>query len=151
MGEKLLYSSLSQKSSAHHTWSRRLQIWKISLLSKMSSELPKRSSQAHRNYLDDVESDRFLRCLSLNSGWVLTTILSPGNGVALGLLCSCCNSHGAICSLWAAECLRWLGICEQTTARQIPSSFSVAVRSKAKDHEEAWPLPTKVNLVCSEI
>lgn len=32
-----------------------------------------------------------------------------------------------------------------------PASSLVVVRSKAEDHEEAGPLPTKVNLAHSEI
>ncbi|KAF6111958.1 transmembrane protein 59 [Phyllostomus discolor] len=38
---------------------------KESSLSKMSSDLQMRSSQEHRNYLEDGENDGFLRCLSL--------------------------------------------------------------------------------------
>lgn len=48
---------------------------KESSLSKMSY-LPMRSSQAHRGYLEDGESeDGFSKCLSLTSGWILTTSL----------------------------------------------------------------------------
>ncbi|CAO2630974.1 Transmembrane protein 59 [Lemmus lemmus] len=56
-------------------------------LSKMSY-LQMRNSQAHRNYLEDEERDGFLRCLSLNSGWILTKTLVLSVMVLLWICCA---------------------------------------------------------------
>ncbi|XP_011781722.1 PREDICTED: transmembrane protein 59 isoform X5 [Colobus angolensis palliatus] len=58
-----------------------------SSLSKMSY-LQMRNSQAHKNFLEDGESDGFLRCLSLNSGWILTTTLVLSVMVLLWICCA---------------------------------------------------------------
>ncbi|XP_042525637.1 transmembrane protein 59 isoform X1 [Dipodomys spectabilis] len=122
-----------------------------SSLSKMSY-LHLRSSQAHRNYLEDGESDGFLRCLSLNSGWILTTTLVLSVMVLLWICCAAVAT--AVEQYVPPEKLSIYGDLEFVNEQKLskyPASSLVVVRSKAEDHEEAGPLPTKVNLAHSEI
>nr|XP_012417790.1 PREDICTED: transmembrane protein 59 isoform X7 [Odobenus rosmarus divergens] len=124
---------------------------KESSLSKMSY-LQMRSSQTHRNYLEDGESDGFLRCLSLNSGWILTTTLVLSVMVLLWICCATVAT--AVEQYVPSEKLSIYGDLEFVNEQKLnryPSSSLVVVRSKAEDHEEAGPLPTKVNLAHSEI
>ncbi|EHB08044.1 Transmembrane protein 59 [Heterocephalus glaber] len=125
-----------------------------SSLSKMSSDLQMRSSQAHRNYLEDG----FLRCLSVNSKWILTIILILAIILILSvmvLLWICCAAVAtAVEQYIPSEKLSIYGdlkfMNEQKLSRY-PVSSPVVIRSKTEDHEEAGPLPTKMNLVHSEI
>ncbi|XP_029805684.1 transmembrane protein 59 isoform X3 [Suricata suricatta] len=121
-------------------------------LSKMSSDLQMRSSQTHRNYLEDGESDGFLRCLSLNSGWILTTTLVLSVMVLLWICCATVAT--AVEQYVPSEKLSIYGDLEFMNEQKLnryPASSLVVVRSKAEDHEEAGPLPAKVNLAHSEI
>uniref|UniRef100_A0A8C2QUK9 Transmembrane protein 59 n=1 Tax=Capra hircus TaxID=9925 RepID=A0A8C2QUK9_CAPHI len=124
---------------------------KDSSLSKMSY-LQMRSSQAHRNYLEDEESDGFLRCLSLNSGWILTMTLVLSVMVLLWICCATVAT--AVEQYVPSEKLSIYGDLEFMNEQKLnryPASSLVVVRSKAEDHEEAGPLPAKVNLAHSEI
>ncbi|KAM5162339.1 transmembrane protein 59 isoform X3 [Ictidomys tridecemlineatus] len=123
-----------------------------SSLSKMSSDLQMRSAQAHRNYLEDGESDGFLRCLSLNSGWILTMTLVLSVMVLLWICCAAVAT--AVEQYVPSEKLSIYGDLEFVNEQKLsryPASSLVVVRSKTEDHEEAGPLPTKVNLAHSEI
>ncbi|XP_011829194.1 PREDICTED: transmembrane protein 59 isoform X1 [Mandrillus leucophaeus] len=123
-----------------------------SSLSKMSSDLQMRNSQAHRNFLEDGESDGFLRCLSLNSGWILTTTLVLSVMVLLWICCATVAT--AVEQYVPSEKLSIYGDLEFMNEQKLnkyPASSLVVVRSKTEDHEEAGPLPTKVNLAHSEI
>uniref|UniRef100_A0A4W2HKM4 Transmembrane protein 59 n=1 Tax=Bos indicus x Bos taurus TaxID=30522 RepID=A0A4W2HKM4_BOBOX len=125
---------------------------KDSSLSKMSSDLQMRSSQAHRNYLEDGESDGFLRCLALNSGWILTMTLVLSVMVLLWICCATVAT--AVEQYVPSEKLSIYGDLEFMNEQKLnryPASSLVVVRSKAEDHEEAGPLPAKVNLAHSEI
>ncbi|OBS76677.1 hypothetical protein A6R68_16859 [Neotoma lepida] len=120
-------------------------------LSKMSY-LQMRNSQAHRNYLEDEESDGFLRCLSLNSGWILTTTLVLSVMVLLWICCAAVAT--AVEQYVPPEKLSIYGDLEFMNEQKLsryPASSLVIVRSQTEDHEEAGPLPTKVNLAHSEI
>uniref|UniRef100_A0A2I3HXM0 Transmembrane protein 59 n=1 Tax=Nomascus leucogenys TaxID=61853 RepID=A0A2I3HXM0_NOMLE len=122
-----------------------------SSLSKMSY-LQMRNSQAHRNFLEDGESDGFLRCLSLNSGWILTTTLVLSVMVLLWICCATVAT--AVEQYVPSEKLSIYGDLEFMNEQKLnryPASSLVVVRSKTEDHEEAGPLPTKVNLAHSEI
>ncbi|XP_049630898.1 transmembrane protein 59 isoform X2 [Suncus etruscus] len=124
---------------------------KESSLSKMSY-LQIRSSQTHRNYLEDGESEGFLRCLSLNSGWILTTTLILSVMVLLWICCATVAT--AVEQYVPSEKLSIYGDLEFMNEQKLnryPASSLVVIRSKAEDHEEAGPLPTKVNLAHSEI
>uniref|UniRef100_A0A3Q2HGZ3 Transmembrane protein 59 n=1 Tax=Equus caballus TaxID=9796 RepID=A0A3Q2HGZ3_HORSE len=180
---------------------------KDSSLSKMSSDLQMRSSQAHRDYVEDGESDGFLRCLSLyqaellsratvnkclpsrcvyssgcsvssvtprwsnytlpeascdrnhfltgfisNSGWILTMTLVLSVMVLLWICCATVAT--AVEQYVPSEKLSIYGDLEFMNEQKLnryPAASLVVVRSKAEDHEEAGPLPTKVNLAHSEI
>nr|XP_058919284.1 transmembrane protein 59 isoform X2 [Kogia breviceps] len=120
-------------------------------LSKMSY-LQMRSSQAHRNYLEDGERDGFLRCLSLNSGWILTMTLVLSVMVLLWICCATVAT--AVEQYVPSEKLSIYGDLEFVNEQKLtryPASSLVVVRSKGEDHEEAGPLPAKVNLAHSEI
>uniref|UniRef100_A0A8D2I7X5 Transmembrane protein 59 n=1 Tax=Urocitellus parryii TaxID=9999 RepID=A0A8D2I7X5_UROPR len=129
-----------------------------SSLSKMSSDLQMRSAQAHRNYLEDGESDGFLRCLSLyqtkhfytslnsNSGWILTMTLVLSVMVLLWICCAAVAT--AVEQYVPSEKLSIYGDLEFVNEQKLsryPASSLVVVRSKTEDHEEAGPLPTKPN------
>lgn len=123
---------------------------KESSLSKMS--YLQISSQAHKNYLEDGESDGFLRCLSLNSGWILTTTLVLSVMVLLWICCATVAT--AVEQYVPSEKLSIYGDLEFVNEQKLnryPASSLVVVRSQAEDHEEAGPLPAKVNLAHSEI
>ncbi|MEJ1282670.1 transmembrane protein 59 [Cricetulus griseus] len=112
-------------------------------LSKMSY-LQMRNSQAHRNYLEDEESDSFLRCLSLNSGWILTTTLVLSVMVLLWICCAAVAT--AVEQYVPPEKLSIYGDLEFMNEQKLsryPASSLVVVRSQTEDHEEAGPLPTK--------
>ncbi|XP_035882032.1 transmembrane protein 59 isoform X2 [Phyllostomus discolor] len=124
---------------------------KESSLSKMSY-LQMRSSQEHRNYLEDGENDGFLRCLSLNSGWILTTTLVLSVMVLLWICCATVAT--AVEQYVPSEKLSIYGDLEFMNEQKLnryPAASLVVVRSQAEDYEEAGPLPAKVNLAHSEI
>ncbi|XP_051027111.1 transmembrane protein 59 [Acomys russatus] len=122
-----------------------------SSLSKMTY-LQMRSSQAHKNYLEDEESDGFLRCLSLNSGWILTMTLVLSVMVLLWICCAAVAT--AVEQYVPPEKLSIYGDLEFMNEQKLsryPAPSLVVVRSQAGEPEEAGPLPTKVNLAHSEI
>nr|XP_012807367.1 transmembrane protein 59 isoform X1 [Jaculus jaculus] len=123
-----------------------------SSLSRMSSDLQMRSSQAHRSYLEDEESDGFLRCLSLNSGWILTMTLVLS---VMVLLWICCAAVATAVEQYApSEKLSIYGDLEFVNEQKLgryPASSLVLLRPEPAEHEEAGPLPAKVDLAHSEI
>uniref|UniRef100_A0A8C5K7X2 Transmembrane protein 59 n=1 Tax=Jaculus jaculus TaxID=51337 RepID=A0A8C5K7X2_JACJA len=122
-----------------------------SSLSRMSY-LQMRSSQAHRSYLEDEESDGFLRCLSLNSGWILTMTLVLS---VMVLLWICCAAVATAVEQYApSEKLSIYGDLEFVNEQKLgryPASSLVLLRPEPAEHEEAGPLPAKVDLAHSEI
>ncbi|XP_040834446.1 transmembrane protein 59 isoform X3 [Ochotona curzoniae] len=123
-----------------------------SSLSKMSSDLQMRNSELHRNYLEDEQSDGFFRCLSLNSGWILTTTLVLSVMVLLWICCATVAT--AVEQYVPSEKLSIYGDLEFVNEQKLtryPASSLVLMRTKTEDHEEAGPLPAKVNLAQSEI
>lgn len=122
-----------------------------SSLSKMSY-LQMRNSQAHRSYLEEEESDGFLRCLSLNSGWILTMTLVLSVMVLLWICCAAVAT--AVEQYVPPEKLSIYGDLEFMSEQKLsryPAPSLVVVRSQTEEQEEAGPLPTKVNLAHSEI
>uniref|UniRef100_A0ABI7XD02 Transmembrane protein 59 n=1 Tax=Felis catus TaxID=9685 RepID=A0ABI7XD02_FELCA len=109
-------------------------------LRKMSY-LQTRSSQTHRKCLEDGESDGFLRCFPLNSGWILTT--TPVLSVMVLLWTCCATVATAVEQYVPSEELSIYGDLEFVNAQKL--------NRYPLDYEEAGPLPTKVNLAHSEI
>ncbi|XP_065265145.1 transmembrane protein 59 isoform X3 [Emys orbicularis] len=60
---------------------------KESLLSK-TSDLQPGGSQTHRGFFEEEESNSFFKCLSINSGWILTTTLVLSVLVLLWICCA---------------------------------------------------------------
>uniref|UniRef100_A0A5F8G7Z2 Transmembrane protein 59 n=1 Tax=Monodelphis domestica TaxID=13616 RepID=A0A5F8G7Z2_MONDO len=109
-------------------------------------------SQTHRGYFEDGESDSFFKCLSLNSGWIVTITLVLS---VLVLLWICCATVATAMEQYVpSEKLSIYGDLEFMNGQKLPKcppSSLVAVRCQAEDREEAGPLPAKVNLAHSEI
>uniref|UniRef100_A0A7N4V5L4 Transmembrane protein 59 n=1 Tax=Sarcophilus harrisii TaxID=9305 RepID=A0A7N4V5L4_SARHA len=57
-------------------------------LKKMASNPQPAGSQTHRGYFEDGESDSFFKCLSLNSGWIVTITLVLSVLVLLWICCA---------------------------------------------------------------
>lgn len=114
-----------------------------SSLSKMSY-LQMRNSQAHRNYLEEEESDGFLRCLSLNSGWILTTTLVLSVMVLLWICCAAVAT--AVEQYVPPEKLSIYGDLEFMNEQKLsryPAPSLVIVRSQTEEHEEQGPCPPR--------
>ncbi|VFV19497.1 transmembrane protein 59 precursor [Lynx pardinus] len=100
-------------------------------LRKMSY-LQTRSSQTHRKCLEDGESDGFLRCFPLNSGWILTT--TPVLLVMVLLWTCCATVATAVEQYVPSEELSIYGDLEFVNAQKLnryPASSLVVVRWKA--------------------
>ncbi|XP_038268743.1 transmembrane protein 59 isoform X1 [Dermochelys coriacea] len=125
---------------------------KESLSSKTSSDLQPGGSQTHRGFFEEEESKSFFKCLSINSGWILTTTLVFS---VLVLLWICCATVAtAVQQYVPSEKLSIYGDLEYMNEQKLtryPASALVVVRCKTDEHEEAGPLPTKVNLAHSTI
>ncbi|KAF1631932.1 Transmembrane protein 59, partial [Eudyptes filholi] len=89
---------------------------------------------------------------SLNSSWILTTTLVLS---VLVLLWICCGTVATAVEQYVpSEKLSIYGDLEYMNEQKLnryPSSALVVVRCKTEEHEEAGPLPTKVNLAQSAI
>ncbi|XP_044527635.1 transmembrane protein 59 isoform X2 [Gracilinanus agilis] len=121
-------------------------------LKKKASNPQPAGSQTHRGYFEDGESDSFFKCLSLNSGWIVTITLVLS---VLVLLWICCATVATAMEQYVPpEKLSIYGDLEFMNGQKLPKcppSSLVAVRCQAEDREEAGPLPAKVNLTHSEI
>ncbi|NXO02050.1 TMM59 protein, partial [Rhinopomastus cyanomelas] len=121
-------------------------------LSKTASDLRPGSLQTHRGLFKEQESDSFFKCLSTNSSWILTTTLVLS---VLVLLWICCATVATAVEQYVpSEKLSIYGDLEYMNEQKLnryPSSALVVVRCKTEEHEEAGPLPTKVNLAQSAI
>ncbi|XP_038268745.1 transmembrane protein 59 isoform X3 [Dermochelys coriacea] len=121
-------------------------------LSSKTSYLQPGGSQTHRGFFEEEESKSFFKCLSINSGWILTTTLVFS---VLVLLWICCATVAtAVQQYVPSEKLSIYGDLEYMNEQKLtryPASALVVVRCKTDEHEEAGPLPTKVNLAHSTI
>ncbi|XP_074859239.1 transmembrane protein 59 [Carettochelys insculpta] len=117
-----------------------------------TSYLQPGGSQAHKGLYEEEERNSFFKCLSLNSGWILSTTLVLS---VLVLLWICCATVAtAVQQYVPSEKLSIYGdleyMNEQKLTRYLPSALLVVHRS-CNEHEEAGALPTKVNLAHSAI
>ncbi|XP_010210915.1 PREDICTED: transmembrane protein 59 [Tinamus guttatus] len=121
-------------------------------LSKTALGLHPGSSQTYRGLFEERENDSFFKCLSTNSSWILTTTLVLS---VLVLLWICCATVATAVEQYVpSEKLSIYGDLEYMNEQKMnryPSSALVVVRCKTEEHEEAGPLPTKVNLAQSAI
>ncbi|XP_013911038.1 PREDICTED: transmembrane protein 59 isoform X2 [Thamnophis sirtalis] len=122
----------------------------------------KESSLAKTSYLQlggpharkgsfDDETESFFKCISLNSGWILTTTLLLSILVLLWICCATVTT--AVEQYVSSEKLSIYGDLEymnEQKLNQYPTSALVIVKCKA-DEQEVGPLPTKVNLTQSAI
>ncbi|XP_071421588.1 transmembrane protein 59 isoform X2 [Pithys albifrons albifrons] len=109
-------------------------------------------SQTFRGFLEERANDSFFKCLSINSSWILTTTLVLS---VLVLLWICCATVATAVEQYVpSEKLSIYGDLEYMNEQKLsryPPSALVVVRCKTEEHEEAGPLPTKVNLDQSAI
>lgn len=121
-------------------------------LSKTASDPQPGSSQTYRGLFEEQGNDSFFKCLSINSSWILTTTLVLS---VLVLLWICCATVATAVEQYVpSEKLSIYGDLEYMNEQKLnryPSSALVVVRCKTEEHEEAGPLPTKVNLAQSAI
>ncbi|NXS20115.1 TMM59 protein, partial [Mystacornis crossleyi] len=121
-------------------------------LSKTASEGRPGSSQTFRGLFEERANDSFFKCLSINSSWILTTTLVLS---VLVLLWICCATVATAVEQYVpSEKLSIYGDLEYMNEQKLsryPPSALVVVRCKTEEHEEAGPLPTKVNLDQSAI
>ncbi|NXG83136.1 TMM59 protein, partial [Stercorarius parasiticus] len=121
-------------------------------LSKTASDLHPGSSQTYRGLFEERANDSFFKCLSINSSWILTTTLVLS---VLVLLWICCATVATAVEQYVpSEKLSIYGDLEYMNEQKLnryPPSALVVVRCKTEEHEEAGPLPTKVNLAQSAI
>ncbi|XP_074953676.1 transmembrane protein 59 isoform X1 [Phalacrocorax aristotelis] len=121
-------------------------------LSKTATDLRAGSSQTYRGLFEERENDSFFKCLSINSSWILTTTLVLS---VLVLLWICCATVATAVEQYVpSEKLSIYGDLEYMNEQNLnryPTSALVVVRCKTEEHEEAGPLPTKVNLAQSAI
>ncbi|NXB60341.1 TMM59 protein, partial [Struthidea cinerea] len=121
-------------------------------LSKTASDGRPGSSQTFRGLFEERANDSFFKCLSINSSWILTTTLVLS---VLVLLWICCATVATAVEQYVpSEKLSIYGDLEYMNEQKLnryPPSALVVVRCKTEEHEEAGPLPTKVNLDQSAI
>ncbi|XP_044286215.1 transmembrane protein 59 isoform X2 [Varanus komodoensis] len=123
---------------------------KDSSLSKASYLQPE-GPQTHKGFFDEDDSDSFFKCISVNSGWILTTTLLLSVLVLLWICCATVTT--AVEQYIPAEKLSIYGDMEYMNEQKLnryPPSALMVVKCKA-DEQEAGPLPTKVNLSQSAI
>ncbi|XP_032074305.1 transmembrane protein 59 isoform X1 [Thamnophis elegans] len=123
---------------------------KESSLAKTSLDLQLGGPHAHKGSFDD-ETESFFKCISLNSGWILTTTLLLSILVLLWICCATVTT--AVGQYVSSEKLSIYGDLEymnEQKLNQYPTSALVIVKCKA-DEQEVGPLPTKVNLTQSAI
>uniref|UniRef100_A0A8B9B7I2 Transmembrane protein 59 n=1 Tax=Anser brachyrhynchus TaxID=132585 RepID=A0A8B9B7I2_9AVES len=123
-----------------------------SLSLSKTADLRPGSSQMYRGLFEEHGSDSLFKCLSINSSWILTTTLVLS---VLVLLWICCATVATAVEQYVpSEKLSIYGDLEYMNEQKLsryPSSALVVVRCKTEEHEEAGPLPTKVNLAQSAI
>ncbi|XP_019387009.1 PREDICTED: transmembrane protein 59 isoform X3 [Crocodylus porosus] len=122
-------------------------------LKESSSSDPQSGGSLTRGrFFEEEENDSFLKCLSVNSSWILTTTLVLS---VLVLLWICCATVATAVEQYVPpEKLSIYGDLEYMNEQKLnryPTSALVVVRCKNEEHEEAGPLPTKVNLAQSAI
>ncbi|NWY33603.1 TMM59 protein, partial [Pheucticus melanocephalus] len=121
-------------------------------LSKTASDGRPGSSPTFRGLFEERASDSLFKCLSINSSWILTTTLVLS---VLVLLWICCATVATAVEQYVpSEKLSIYGDLEYMNEQKLnryPPSALVVVRCKTEEHEEAGPLPTKVNLDQSAI
>ncbi|CAI5777117.1 Uncharacterized protein PODLI_1B029736 [Podarcis lilfordi] len=118
---------------------------------KASLDLQPGGPQTHKGFFDEDESDNFFKCVSINSGWILTTTLVLSVLVLLWICCATVTT--AVEQYVPSEKLSIYGDLEYMNEQKLnryPTSALIVVKCKA-DEEEAGPLPTKVNLTQSAI
>ncbi|XP_039175816.1 transmembrane protein 59 isoform X2 [Crotalus tigris] len=123
---------------------------KASSLAK-TSYLQLGGPHAHKGSFDEDETESFFKCISLNSGWILTTTLLLSILVLLWICCATVTT--AVEQYVPSEKLSIYGDLEyinEQKLNQYPTSALVIVKCKAEE-QEAGPLPTKVNLTQSAI
>ncbi|XP_028902559.1 transmembrane protein 59 [Ornithorhynchus anatinus] len=111
------------------------------------------SSQTRRGSWEDGENGgSFFKCLSINSGWILTTTLVLS---VLVLLWICCATVATAVEQYVpTEKLSIYGDWEAANSPKLsryPASALLVVRCQAEEPGEAGPLPAKVDLARSEI
>ncbi|XP_060087841.1 transmembrane protein 59 isoform X1 [Heteronotia binoei] len=124
---------------------------KESTQSKASSDLQPRGPQIHSEFFEEDESDSFFKCISVNSGWILTTTLILSILVLLWICCATVTT--AVEQYVPSEKLSIYGDLEYMNEQKLhryPTSALVVVKGKI-DEQEAGPLPAKVNLAHSAI
>ncbi|XP_077189783.1 transmembrane protein 59 isoform X2 [Paroedura picta] len=115
------------------------------------SYLQPRGPQIHSEFFEEDESDSFFKCISINSGWILTTTLVLSILVLLWICCATVTT--AVEQYVPSEKLSIYGDLEymnEQKLHQYPTSALVVVKGKT-DEQEAGPLPAKVNLAHSAI
>ncbi|XP_026521695.1 transmembrane protein 59 isoform X1 [Notechis scutatus] len=120
-------------------------------LAKTSLDLQLGGPHVHKGSFDEDETENFFKCISLNSGWILTTTLLLSILVLLWICCATVTT--AVEQYVPSEKLSIYGDLEymnEQKLNQYPTSALVIVKCKA-DEQEAGPLPTKVNLTQSAI
>uniref|UniRef100_A0A8D0DX23 Transmembrane protein 59 n=1 Tax=Salvator merianae TaxID=96440 RepID=A0A8D0DX23_SALMN len=123
---------------------------KESALSKASVDLQLGNPQTRKGFFED-ESDNFFKCVSVNSGWILTITLVLSVLVLLWIGCATVTT--AMEQYVPSEKLSIYGDLEYMNEQKLnryPTSALMVIKCKA-DEEEAGPLPTKVNLTQSAI
>ncbi|XP_048352022.1 transmembrane protein 59 [Sphaerodactylus townsendi] len=116
-----------------------------------ASYLQPREPQIHSEFFEDDENDSFFRCISINSGWILTTTLILSILVLFWICCATVTT--AVEQYVPSEKLSIYGDLEFMNEQKLhryPTSALVVVKSKI-DEQEAGPLPAKVNLAHSAI
>ncbi|XP_026562919.1 transmembrane protein 59 isoform X1 [Pseudonaja textilis] len=120
-------------------------------LAKTSLDLQLGGPHVHKGSFDEDETESFFKCISLNSGWILTTTLLLSILVLLWICCATVTT--AVEQYVPSEKLSIYGDLEYMNEQKLnryPTSALVIVKCKA-DEQEAGPLPTKVNLTQSAI
>ncbi|KAM3840102.1 transmembrane protein 59 isoform 1-T1 [Vipera latastei] len=123
---------------------------KASSLAK-TSHLQLGGPHAHKGSFDEDETESFFKCISLNSGWILTTTLLLSILVLLWICCATVTT--AVEQYVPSEKLSIYGDLEyinEQKLNQYPTSALVIVKCKAEE-QEAGPLPAKVNLTQSAV
>ncbi|XP_060629535.2 transmembrane protein 59 isoform X1 [Anolis sagrei] len=149
-GKILIFQSKPQVQYVQSADQENLDL-KGSSLNKAALDLPPGSPQIHKGFFDEDESDGFFKCISVNSGWILTTTLLLSVLVLLWICCATVTT--AVEQYVPSEKLSIYGDLEYMNEQKLnryPTSALMVVKCKT-DEQEAGPLPTKVNLTQSSI
>ncbi|XP_042320859.1 transmembrane protein 59 isoform X2 [Sceloporus undulatus] len=148
-GKILIFQSKPEVQYIQSAGQENLDI-KESSLSK-ASYLQPGGPQTHKGFFDEDESDGFFKCISVNSGWILTTTLLLSVLVLLWICCATVTT--AVEQYVPSEKLSIYGDLDYMNEQKLnryPTSALMVVKCKT-DEQEAGPLPTKVNLAQSSI